>query len=174
MALANSSRDVLGMRHRFFRGCNLDESGAEHAVDDLCYFELGQHERFRYFVQIALAVDDGEHFPLTRQQVDEGLRPVIQWREARPYPCVRYAVSHARPFVDAASAFHEERLGTDTHRNVFPHRAGWLFGEGKESLRPRHEIEHDCFDLLTHEPIDVPWGDDSVRDENLSDSTLVT
>jgi hypothetical protein len=59
-------------------------------------------------VKIPLAIDDRQHFPLARKQIDEGLRPIVERRQPRNDAGIRDAVRHSRPFVDAARTFHEQ------------------------------------------------------------------
>jgi hypothetical protein len=64
-------RAASDMRRPLFVWRDLDETCAKHSVYDLGDLEFRQDETFRDLVQISLAIDHGEHFPFSRQEIDE-------------------------------------------------------------------------------------------------------
>src|SRR5712671_3376830 len=174
MAVAKSVRADSDMRRLRLVWNDVDESGAQHSVDDLRNLELGDYQPLGDLVQVSFTIDHGQHFPLSWQKVDERLGTIIERCKARGHAGIRDLVGHARPLVDAARAFHEQRLRADAYGYVLPHRPRRLLGEGEESLRPGHQIEYDRLDLLAHEAVDVAGRDDAMRNQDFADASLVT
>src|SRR5947207_5112407 len=97
MAVANSIRADSDVGCGMFLWCDLDQTGAEHSIDDLRNVELSEDETFRDLVEASLAVDDREHLPLAREEVDERFRAVVERRESGNHACIGNLVGHARP-----------------------------------------------------------------------------
>src|SRR2546421_87484 len=94
-----------------------------------------------------LAVDEREHFPLGRKQVELAAAALRRRRERRDYTDVRDAILDARPLVDAPCAFHQQRLDGNPNRNLGRDSRLRLLVEREVAFVPAHDLEDDFFDL---------------------------
>src|SRR5258705_1482314 len=135
MAVAKSVRADSDIRHPAFLGHYLDESGPKHSVNDLGPLELGENESLADLVQIPLSINDRQHLPLAGEQVDERFGTVTERSEPGDDARFGNLVGHARPFVDAARAFHEESFGAYTKDDVLSDMAPVLFSKRDKTFR---------------------------------------
>src|SRR2546426_3017881 len=151
-----------------------DHAGTFKTEQRLGHLEVGASELRRQPTDGSLAVDERQHFPLRRQQV-ELAAPSLGWRRERRHDAhVRNPVLDARPLVDAARALHQERLDGNADRHLGGDLALGLLGEGEVALVPAHHLEDDFLDLEADLALDLALRDHTERHEDLAESALVT
>src|SRR5437762_1630700 len=139
----------------------------------LGHLEVRTSELRRQPTDGSLAVDERQDFPFRRQEV-ELTAASFGWRRERRHDAdVGDPVFDARPLIDAARAFHQERL----HRNPDGHLgrdfALGFFGEREVAFVPAHDLEDDFLDLEADLPLDLALRDHAERHEDLAEPALV-
>ena len=176
---------VLGLRHELgqvgreraplaLHGAGVDQRDEARALEPeqgLRHFEIGAPQLRGDGAQIALAVHHGQHLPLRWQQVEPAL--LAHGGERRDDAQMGDAAFDPRPLVDAARAFHEQRLRRDADRRFCRHVRERAFGEREVAFTPAHQLEHDLLDLEADLALDLARRDGAERHQNLADPALV-
>ena len=174
-------RDELGELARRTRAAALrrarvdehDHAGAFEAEQRLGHFEVRAPQLRREASDGALTIDEREHLPLRREEIELPAPAFRRRRERRHDADVRDTVFDPRPLVDAARPFHEQRLDGNPDGELRRDFAFRLLREREIAFVPAHHFEDDFLDLEPHLPLDFPLRDHAEGHENFAQAPLV-